>query len=124
MAAAGKPRQDRDGIGFVARLADDLAVEVERGVGGQHRARDDGATRDEVGAEFGLGARHALHVGFRRLAGQPVFADFRVVARRQAEQQQVEAHADLRQQFAAARASRGKVNAWIDHGSTTVISGP
>ena len=40
MTAPGKTRQNRLGIGFVIRLADDLAIEIERGIGGQYRARD------------------------------------------------------------------------------------
>jgi hypothetical protein len=40
------------GIGLVARLADDLAIEVERGVGGQHRARHHPPRRQQIGAEL------------------------------------------------------------------------
>jgi hypothetical protein len=73
MAASRKARQDGLGVGRVARLGDDFAIDVERGVGGQHRMRHQRPALEQVGAEACLGLCDANHVGcpaFRR-AGSP-----------------------------------------------------
>jgi len=63
---------------------------------------------------LGLGAGDALHIGGRRLVGEHVLVYVRLGVRPRAKQKQMEAHADLRQQFAPARAARGEVKAAVE----------
>jgi hypothetical protein len=118
VGAAGQALQDGHGVGLVLRLADDLAVDLHGGVGGQHRVGDQVALADAPHPGPGLGQRHAHDVILRALVRQHGLVDIRVLARHAAEHQQLEAHADLRQQFAAARAAGGEIDPGLqaDHG--------
>src|SRR5260221_25030 len=66
----------------------------------------------------GLAGRQPHDAG--RAAAQSGFVELRVAARLVAKEQQVKAHADLREQLAPARAARGQINAAVErrgHGS-------
>ena len=112
MRLPGKALQDASGIGGIYRLADDFAVEFERGIGGQHRLAKQLAPADDLPAMPGLGLSDPLHVVDRCFAKQRILAGFRVFSRRQAKTQGVESDANLVQEFAPTRAARGKVEAW------------
>jgi hypothetical protein len=83
--AAREPREHRQRVGAVARLAEDRAVDDDVGVGAEHRQR----LRRSRGA--GLGQRHRAGVVGRVLAGLRRLGDVGG--------DDFEAHADLPQQL-------------------------
>src|SRR6478735_4062491 len=85
-------------------LAEDASVERDGRVGGEHRRLRQVALHHASPAGFRLGARNALHVNRGRLAGERVLVHFLLRLGARTEEQQVVAHADLRQQVASARA--------------------
>jgi len=102
--------QDGRRIGRVDRLADDVAGHFQRRVGGQHRTQQQAPLEEKVDAVLGLGPGDALDIGSRRFAGMQAFVNLRVGAQSAAEDDGVERHPHLGQEFAAARAARGKVD--------------
>jgi hypothetical protein len=111
VGTAGQALQDRHGVGFVFRLADHLAVDFHGRVGGQDGVRNQVPFANAPHAGLGLGQRHANNVFLGTLVRQYRFVDIGILARNATEHQQLEAHADLRQQFAPARAAGGEVDA-------------
>ena len=108
VAAARQALQHAAGVVEVARLADDLAVERERGVGSKNRAQRHVTHAQQREAVGGLGAGEAVDVGAHRFVGERGFVDT-AFARRALWHQWQEVHADLVQQFAAAGAGRGEI---------------
>jgi hypothetical protein len=68
---------------------------------------------NQLAAVLRLAARQPFDVMPRVLRGQRRLVDRRVFARRTAEADGVEGDADLRQQFAPARAARGEMDALL-----------
>ena len=109
------------------RLAENVAVDRDRGIRGEHRRPRQAALLQTPPAGLRLGARDALYIGARGFARQHRFIEFGISLGIVAEQQQLEAHADLRQQFAAPRAARSKIDAAVElgnHGSAKFKANP
>ena len=89
----------------VERLLEDPAVERDRRVGGEHRRERQVPLQHAPPARLGFRTRHALDIQVGQLAGHRDLVDVRALAGPRAEQEQVKAHADLRQQLAPPRAA-------------------
>jgi hypothetical protein len=100
----------------VIRFAENPAVQRDCGIGSQHRERRQVAQLQRSVSRFGLGAANPPDIVIWRFAGMGSFIHIDIAARIGAQQQQLEADADLFEQFAAARALRGQVNACLDNG--------
>ena len=103
----GAPRQalqHGDRFSVIRRLAEDVAVDGDGGVGGQDRAQRLAPLQQDVEGESALGPGHARHVIVDVFARQHVLADVDRAARVAAQQHQFEVDPDLAQQFAPARA--------------------
>src|SRR5207253_3790182 len=92
-------------------LAVDAPLEGYGRIGGEHGRRRQVPLQHAPPAGLGLGARQALDVSVRRLGGERRFVDVGRLAGAAAEKEQVEAHADLRQELAPAWAARGEIDA-------------
>ncbi|MNY41886.1 hypothetical protein D3C86_1767310 [compost metagenome] len=98
MSAPGQRGEHRQSVGTALGLAENAPVEHHRGIGAEHA----GILQPQRGQPgSGLGPRQALDIGGRRLVGQYAFIDGGGDAPVR--------HADLQQQFAAARRSGSEV---------------
>jgi len=99
-------------IGCVGRLADDIAIDLEGGVGGEDRAQEQLAPQHAAHPGLGLGQCEAFDVALDRLVGQGGLVDVGIFAALAgAEDEHVEIDPDLAQQVAAAGALGGEVDA-------------
>src|SRR5690349_9663344 len=97
----------------VFRLADDLAVEHDGGIGGKRRFLRQRPVGNLTDCHRGLRLRDAQHVYARRLVRQRGLVHVRTAPQVLAQQEQLERNADLLQQIAAPRAARGEINALV-----------
>jgi hypothetical protein len=70
VGAAGQALQHGGGFVGVGRLAEDLAVDGDGGVGRQHRTQRHAAQGQHLPGELALFARHPRHIVERRFAGR------------------------------------------------------
>ncbi len=115
VGGTGQRGQHRGGIVRVGRLAQDVATPAYRGVRGQNRMVGQGAALAAAQGGLGLERADTLHVGVGRFAGKHGFERFGVFV--VIGEQQFVGDAELRQQFAAARALGGEVEEVVGHGA-------
>jgi hypothetical protein len=114
VGATGQALQHGGGFVGMRRLAEDLAVDGDGGVGRQHRAQRHAAQGQHLPGERPLFARHPLHIVERRFAGALGLADVGPRAGIGTQAEQFEFDADLAQQFAPARAFRSEVDFFVE----------
>jgi len=119
--APREPGQHFGRLDPVGRLGEDAPVDRNRGIGRQHRRARQAALLHAKPAAFGLGTTHPDDVVMRRFARMRVLAHLGLALGTLAKEQQVEAHADLRKEFAPAGAARGKVDAAVLGGDHSLV---
>src|SRR5690554_4487631 len=120
MGATGKLVQNLERVLARSGFADDGAVQIERGVRAEHRMTHEATHLHPSYAAFGFHQRETLDVMLRRFIRVGRLVQFRVGSAGAAEQQQLEMHVNLTQQFAATWALGGEVDAGT-HGRTRFL---
>ncbi len=111
MLAPGQEPQHPRRVGGVGGLAENLLVDADDGVGGEHGEPAQPALHDAVPAHFRLGAADPADVIVGQLGRELRLVDVGAAARRVlAQHQHLERHADLLQQLAPSRAARGEID--------------
>lgn len=98
----------------VVGLAEDRAIDRDGGIGNEDRRWPVAAGHAAGVRRLGLRYRHAAHIGLGRFAGAFGLQRFGVFVG--ARQEQLEAYAELAQQFLAAWALRGEVDERVKRG--------
>src|SRR5437588_262104 len=97
-----------------AHYAGIAAAQMHDEQGGPHRRLRQVPLHHALPPGLGLGARHALHAGAGRFAGERGLVHLWTFAGARAEQQHVIAHADLAEQISPPRAARRQINSTLE----------
>ena len=103
--AAGEPAHEGGGFVRVGRLGQHFAIDDHHRIGRQYGTEDHRAHAQHLEAEAGFLACGALDIVGRRFIAMLGLVDIGSARGGQAQQQRIELHADLLQQFASSRAA-------------------